>query len=98
MTSVRCAAAWLDQKPAATQPLVGQTGHPCPNILHSVCLPEAPVQWDLLSKKDVVQASFWTVLCYYSNVRHLHTSSNKFAQVGMIELPAGAGGVKICAG
>lgn len=61
----------------------------------ALSVPEAPVQWDLLVEKNVVQASFWTVLCYYGNVGHLHTSANEFTQVGMIELPAGAGGVSM---
>lgn len=48
--------------------------------------PEAPVQWHLLVKENVVKASFWAVLRHYGNIRHLNTASNKLAQVGVIEL------------
>lgn len=60
-----------------------------------VRLPEAPVQRDLLVEKNIVQASLWAVLCHYGNVRRLNTPTNKFAQVGMIELPGDEeGGLK----
>lgn len=50
-------------------------------------LPEAPVKWHLLVKENVVKASFWAVLRHYGDIRHLNTSANKLAQVGVIELP-----------
>lgn len=50
-------------------------------------LPEAPVKWHLLVKENVVKASFWAVLRHYGDIRHLNTSADKLAQVGVIELP-----------
>lgn len=52
-----------------------------------VSVPETPVKWDLLIKKNIVQASFWAVLCHYGNIRHLDTPADELAQVGVIELP-----------
>lgn len=54
-----------------------------------VHLPEAPVKWDLLVKQNIVKASFWAVLCHYGNIRHLNTTADKLAQVGVIKLPGG---------
>lgn len=50
-------------------------------------LPEAPVKWHLLVKENIVKASFWAVLRHYGDIRHLNTSADKLAQVGVIELP-----------
>lgn len=55
--------------------------------LQVITSPETPVQRDLLVKKNVVKASFWAVLCHYGNVWHFNAATNKFAQVGVIELP-----------
>lgn len=50
-------------------------------------LPEAPVKWHLLVKENVIKASFWAVLRHYGDIRHLNTTTDKLAQVGVIELP-----------
>lgn len=52
-----------------------------------MCLPETPVKRDLLVKKNIINASFWAVLCHYGNIRHLNAPTNEFAQVGVIKLP-----------
>lgn len=52
------------------------------------CPPEAPVEWDLLVKKNVVKASFWAVLRHYGDVRHLNTTADELTEVWVIELPA----------
>lgn len=49
--------------------------------------PEAPVDWDLLVKKDIVKASLWAILCYYGDVWNLNTASNKLAEIGVIQFP-----------
>lgn len=52
-----------------------------------MCLPEAPVKWDLLVKKNIVEASFWAILRHYRNIRSFDTPADELAQVGVIELP-----------
>lgn len=69
-------------------PLVYKT--PVLNVPISVIsffLPEAPVDGDVVIQQHVRQAPFGAVLRDDTDVRHLNRTADKFAEIGMVQLP-----------
>lgn len=50
-------------------------------------LPEAPVDGDVVIQQHVRQASFGAVLCDDTDVRDFNRTADKFAEIGMVQLP-----------
>lgn len=57
------------------------------SLSKSFFLPEAPVQRNVFIEQNITQAAFGAVLCHDGNIWHFYTTSNEFAEIGMVKFP-----------
>lgn len=50
-------------------------------------LPESPVQRDIFIEQNIMKAAFGAVLCHYGNIWYFYTTTNEFAEIGMVKFP-----------
>lgn len=58
-----------------------------PPFLPWIFLPETPVQRNIIIEEHITQAAFGAVLCDKGNIWNFYTTSNEFAEIGMIKFP-----------
>lgn len=70
-------------------------------MVHSVCVevrhspsnvgnkgePEGPVEWNVIIQEHVIQTALGAVLGNNGHIGHFEGSTNKLAQVGMVQYP-----------
>lgn len=49
--------------------------------------PETPVQRNIFIEEHITKAAFGAVLCDNGNIWNFYTTSNEFAEIGMVKFP-----------